>query len=118
MKQDEKLLKTVRECCLSIDAKFGSDIKILHVGNISSLCDYFIIATSSNVNQQRAICQEAEKTLEKRGLIRKHAEGLDSTGWALLDFGDVIVHIFDSTQREFYDLERLWGDAEIVNNSY
>jgi ribosome-associated protein len=108
----ENLLEAVSDCAKAIDEKFGQDIKILDVSKLSALCDYFIIATAGNPNQARAIYHAAEDALKKHGIKLLHSEGVNDTGWALLDFGVIILHLFDKEQREFYDLERLWSDAE------
>ena len=114
MAKDEKLLAAVTDAAKAIDDKFGQDIKILDIGELSVISDYFIIATATNPNQARAICHEAEAALRKHGIRMLHSEGMNTGGWTLMDFGPVIIHLFDKDQREYYNLERLWSDAVIV----
>ncbi len=92
--------------------KLGSDIVLLDVGEILQIADWFVIASASNVRQVSTIADEVEsaiKSLDGNGPLR--TEGLDDCRWVLLDFGDVVVHIFLEEVRTFYDLERLWADV-------
>ena len=115
---DEKLLEAVIDAAKAIDDKFGRDIKILDISQVAMICDYFIIATAGSPNQTRALCDAAEQTLHKQGIRLLHSEGINTVGWVLLDFGSVVVHIFDQEQREYYNLERLWGDAGVIEPSF
>lgn len=110
----ETELTAVKAACKAIDDKFGFDIKVLYIGEISVLADYFIIATANNPNQLQAICSETELALIKNGVKLIHTEGVQTAKWALLDFGGIIVHVFDKESREYYNIERIWGDAEVV----
>lgn len=92
--------------------KLGSGIVLLDVGEILQIADWFVIASASNVRQVSTIADEVEsaiKSLDGNGPLR--TEGLDDCRWVLLDFGDVVVHIFLEEVRTFYDLERLWADV-------
>ena len=101
-------------------ARAASDKKatnpvILDVSNVLGLCDYFVIASASNDRLVRAICDEVELRVKRAGGSGPRAiEGLDDARWVLMDFGDTIVHVFLDEAREFYDLERLWGDVPRV----
>lgn len=101
-------------------ARAASDKKatnpvILNVGDVLAICDYFVIASASNDRQVRAICEEVEERVFKAGGGKPRAiEGLDDARWVLIDYGDWIVHVFLDEAREFYDLERLWGDVPRV----
>jgi ribosome-associated protein len=116
--KDEKLLDAVNAAVKSIDDKFGYDIKVLDISEISTLADYFIICTANNPNQIKAICTEAENTLYKHGVRLIHSEGMNAAagGWVLLDFGSVVMHVFGKEEREFYNIERVWADAILVNS--
>ena len=92
----------------AIDDKLGKDIAILNIGAVSSLCDYFVIATASSQRQVKA-------ELTKLGIEARGKEGYDSQVWVLLDYGDVMVHIFNEENRDFYNLEKLWKDAPYVD---
>lgn len=99
----------------ALDDKFGEDIVILNISKISVIADYFIIAEGSNINQVKAMADEVCEKLEEVGVSLRHSEGQSTAKWILLDFGDIIVHIFDKESRQFYSLERIWGDAEVLS---
>ena len=111
----EKELQAVKELRAALDLKFGSDIVILDIREISVIADYFVLATGGNALQLHALADTAEETLSKHGLPMMHNEGMRSANWILLDFGSVIVHLFDKESRSFYNLERVWGDARIIS---
>ena len=93
------------------------DIKVLDISNISTLGDYFIIAAGTNRNQVQALADNVQEKLGREGFFTKNVEGYDGANWILLDFGDIIVHVFDSENRIFYDLERIWRDGKVVETS-
>jgi len=96
------------------DDKLGSDIVVLDVGEIISITERFVLVSASNTRQVRTIVEEVEAALKRDGGDGPRAvEGLDDASWVLLDFGDVVVHVFLAETREFYDLDRLWSDAPI-----
>ena len=95
-----------------LDEKKAKDIKALKVSELTVITDYFIIASGGSSTQVRALCDELEKVFSEKGVLPKHIEGMQSLSWVLMDFGDVIVHIFNDETREFYGIERLWQDAE------
>ncbi len=99
----------------AMDDKQGEDIKILKIGAISSLADYFIITSASNERQVKAITDNIEKELEEHNVFVRAKEGTSSSNWILLDYGDFIIHVFKSEDRKFYNLERLWKDAEEIS---
>ena len=96
----------------ALDDKFALDITILGIGQISTMADYFVIATAANTPQMSALTETAEEVLTKCGFHLSHIEGMSSAKWVLLDFGSIIVHLFDKESREFYNLERVWRDAD------
>lgn len=95
----------------AIEEKKGFDIKVLNISEISPLADYFIIASGSNPNQVHAICDEISEQLGKLNVHSKQLEGYEKGNWVLMDFQDIIVHVFQTETREFYNLERIWKDA-------
>ena len=99
----------------ALDDKKGEDIKIIDISTVSTIADYFIIANGCNENQVRALVVSVEDELAKAGFIVKQREGYGLGNWVLLDFGDIIVHVFDKENRLFYDLERIWRDGKTVN---
>ena len=97
----------------AISSKKGLNIKLIEIGDISSLADYMVIATGTSSTHVKAIADEVEYQLDEAGISVSHIEGYRSNSWILLDYVDVIVHIFSDEAREFYDLERLWQDGVI-----
>lgn len=96
----------------ALSDKKGEDIKIIDIQSVSVLADYFIIADGSNPNQVQAMADNVEETLTKAGCERKQVEGYQNGNWILMDYKDVIVHIFCKEDRLFYDLERIWRDGK------
>lgn len=96
----------------ALSEKKGEDIRIIDISGVSVLADYFIIANGSNENQVRALVDNVEETLHKAGYELRQREGHGLGSWVLLDFGDLIVHVFDKENRLFYDLERIWSDGK------
>ena len=99
----------------ALDDKKGEDIKVIDISQISVLADYFIIANGTNANQVNALVDSVEEELSKAGYDVKQREGYGLGNWVLLDFGDIIVHVFDKENRLFYDLERIWSDGKMIN---
>ena len=98
----------------ALSDKKGEDIKIIDITGISVLADYFIIANGSSDSQVNALVDNVEEELHKAGFGLKQREGQASASWVLLDFGDIIVHVFDKENRLFYDLERIWKDGRYI----
>ena len=103
--------------CKALDDKKGEDIKVIDISHISVLADYFIIANGTNDSQVRALVEAVEEELDKAGFEVKQREGYGLGNWVLLDFGNIIVHVFDKENRLFYDLERIWRDGKTVEVS-
>jgi ribosome-associated protein len=98
-----------------VSDKLASDIVLLDIRGVSLIADYFVICTAGSERQISAILKDvAEKLLEEFGRKAMHTEGKGDSGWVLLDFGDVIVHVFSPAQRSFYNLEQLWSAATPV----
>lgn len=111
---------TPRECALiaakAADEKKATDIMVQEVKGIVSVTDYFIIATAANNRQVEAIIDEIEKAEREQAHVKPlHREGLDTGTWALLDYGDFIVHVFQPEARDYYRLETLWNDAPVID---
>lgn len=112
--------KTARECALiaakAADDKKATDIMVQEVGAITSMTDYFVIATAANNRQVDAIIEEIEKQLREQGGIKPISrEGLDVGTWALLDYGTIVVHVFQPEARDYYRLEDLWNDCPVID---
>lgn len=99
----------------ALDSKKGMDIKLLRINDISTLADYFLICTGTSSTHVKTLCDYAELTLEQLGEPLLGREGHRGNSWELLDYGSIVVHVFTDEARKFYDLERLWADAEVVD---
>jgi ribosome-associated protein len=99
----------------ALEEKKGLSIKLLRISDVSNLADYFLICTGSSNTHCNSLSGEVEKRLKEAGETLLHREGHRGGTWVLLDFGCVVVHIFTDETRKFYDLERLWNDAEPVD---
>ena len=108
----EKMMAQI--ACKAIDDKKGQDIKIIDIHNVSVMADYFVIASGTNSNQVQAIVDNVEEQLGRAGFEAKQIEGNRNSSWILMDYGDVIVHVFDEENRLFYDLERIWRDGKVL----
>lgn len=101
----------------ALDSKKGIDIKVLRTGDLTTLADYFVICSGTSNTQIKALSEACEKAMDEAGEPAHHVEGHRDGTWVLLDFSTVIVHVFTDEARKFYDLERLWADAELVDVS-
>lgn len=99
----------------ALEDKKAEDIRVIDISQVSVLADYFIIAGGGNQNQIQALCDNVEEKLGRAGFPVRQIEGYETANWVLLDFGDVIVHIFDKENRLLYDLERIWRDGKAVD---
>ncbi|WFR60096.1 ribosome silencing factor [Anaerocolumna sp. AGMB13025] len=99
----------------ALDEKKAEDIKVLEIGDITIIADYFIIANGTNSSQVQALVDNVQQVLSKHGFEPKRIEGVRSASWVLLDYGDVVVHIFSKEDRLFYDLERIWRDGKVTS---
>ncbi len=107
--------KQLQAAVYSLDRHKATDLLALRVAELSTVADYFLLASGSGATQVRALADYLEEELAREGLTPSHIEGYDSGSWILLDYGDMIVHIFREETRAFYDLERLWTDASRVD---
>ena len=105
-----KLIENIIEC---IKNKKGYDIVVLDVKKVSSLTEYFIVCSSDSDPQTRSMKNHIKKELSKKKIKPFQIEGLDYCDWVLMDYFDVVIHIFKKEMRDFYNIERLWGDAKI-----
>ncbi len=98
----------------ALEDKKAEDIQVIDISQVSVLADYFIIASGSNRSQIQALIDNVEEKLGRAGYEPKQIEGYDSANWVLMDYRDVIVHVFDRENRLFYDLERIWRDGKSI----
>lgn len=102
--------------CAALEEKKANDIKVIDISEISVLADYFIIASGSNRNQVQAMVDSVQEDLfKKAGMEAKQIEGYQTGNWILLDYADIIVHVFDDENRLFYNLERIWRDGKEIS---
>ena len=101
----------------ALEDKKAEDIKVIDISEISVIADYFIIANGTNRSQIQTLSDHVEEILGKEGVQLKQVEGYDNANWILLDFRDVIIHIFDKENRLLYDLERIWRDGKLIETT-
>ena len=101
----------------ALEDKKAKDIRILDISTVSVLADYFLIASGTNRNQVQAMVDHIEEELHKAGFDPRQVEGYQTANWILLDYGDIIIHVFDEENRLFYDLERIWRDGRQIDLS-
>lgn len=111
MTESRILAKTA---CSALSEKKAEDIRIIDISEISVLADYFIIANGTNPNQIQAMVDAVEEAMAKAGQSARQIEGNRQSSWVLMDYGDIIVHIFSREDRLFYDLERIWRDGKAL----
>lgn len=99
----------------ALEDRKGEDIKVIDIREISPIADFFVIANGTNQNQLQAMRDACDEALYKVGLKAKQIEGNSASTWILMDYGDIIVHIFSKEDRLFYDLERIWKDGKEIN---
>lgn len=98
----------------ALEEKKAEDIRIIDISDISTIADYFIIADGSNKSQIQAMADNVSEVLGRAGVNLRQMEGYQNANWILMDFQDVIIHIFDRENRLFYDLERIWRDGVLI----
>lgn len=113
MKTEEMLAAAVK----ILDGKKAEDIKVIGIKDLTIIADYFIIANGTSSTHTRSLADELEFRLKEQGLEPRQIQGNNGSNWIILDYSDVVVHIFNKEMREFYNLERLWQDGETVDIS-
>lgn len=108
----------VREAVAAADDRKAVDLKVLHLTKITDFADYFLICSGTNERQVQAIADAVQEKLRAGRVRPLHVEGYNRAQWVLLDYGDLVVHVFQEEQRRYYALERLWGDAPDVTAEY
>ena len=109
-----ELLDIVKKAVAALEDKKAEDITVIDISEVSSIAEYFIIANGSNANQLAAMQDAVDEAFYKAGIQARQTEGNHNSTWILIDYNDVIVHLFDKEDRLFYDLERIWKDGKIV----
>ena len=111
---DNSAESILQQCVALAQEKKGRDIISLKLRGLTVICDYFLLVSATNTRQAQSICDNIEEKMKENALPPLRIEGYREGSWILLDFGSVVVHIFLEEERQYYDLERLWGDAERV----
>ncbi len=111
---ENRSLEVAKLAISALEDRKGEDIKVIDISGVSVIADYFIIAGGSNRNQIQALCDSVEEKLGRAGHPVRQIEGYDTANWVLMDFGDVIVHVFDKENRLLYNLERIWRDGREI----
>ena len=113
------MTKTAKELArvaiTALEEKKAEDIHVIDISEISTLADYFIIANGTNRSQIQTLADYVEEALGKAGLPLKQVEGYDTANWILMDYRDIVIHIFDKENRLFYDLDRIWRDGKLIS---
>lgn len=112
--ENNKSMEMAKLAIEALEDKKAEDVRMIDISEVSVIADYFIIAGGSNRSQIQALCDNVEEKLGRAGTPVKQIEGYDTANWVLLDFGDIIVHIFDKENRLLYDLERIWRDGKQI----
>lgn len=108
----------VRKAVAAAEDRKAVDLRVLHLEKVSDFTDYFLICSGTNERQVQAIANAVEERMREEKVRPLHSEGYNRGQWILLDYGDFVVHVFQEEPRRFYSLERLWGDAPDVTNSF
>lgn len=112
---EKKVKEMARLAIEALEDKKAEDIRVIDISQVSVIADYFIIANGTNKSQIQTLSDAVEEKLGRAGYLMKQKEGFRNANWVLLDFGDIIVHVFDKENRLFYDLERIWRDGKSVD---
>ncbi len=112
MNTDNTALKTIVE---ALEDKKSEDIQLIDISGVSTIADYFVITNGTNVSQIQALADNVEEKLSIAGIRPRSVEGYNTANWILMDYNDILVHIFDRESRGFYDLERMWRDGKTVD---
>ena len=111
-------LDIVKKAVLALEDKKAEDIRVIDITEVSSIADYFIIANGTNQNQLQAMLDAVDEALYKEGKKAKQVEGNQQSTWILMDYEDIIVHLFSKEDRLFYDLERIWRDGKEIDMTF
>jgi len=109
---EQKSIDMAKLAIEALEDKKAEDIKVIDISEVSSIADLFLIAGGNNVSQIQALCDNVTEKLGRAGYFVQQTEGYNTANWILLDFGDLIVHVFDKENRLLYDLERIWRDGK------
>ena len=109
--QNEKLSSIV----IAVDSKIAEDIRIIEIGDLTIVADYFVIANGTSTTHTKTLAEEVEYQLSQNGVEPNRTEGYNGSSWVILDYGDIVVHVFYKETRDHYNLERLWSDGKDID---
>lgn len=115
MNQSDEIKEMVKTAYHALEEKKGEDIRIIEIIGVSAIADYFIISNGTNDSQVQAMADSVEEELFKKGYVPRQIEGIRNKSWILMDYGDIVIHIFSREDRVFYDLERIWKDGRSLS---
>ena len=111
----EEILSISKEIAQVLDSKKGEDIELMDISGLSPIADYFVIASAGNQNQLNAMQDAVDEYMTKNGKTARSIEGNKDSTWILMDYEDIIVHLFSREDRDFYDLDRIWKDGKKIS---
>ena len=108
-------VELIKKVVGALEDKKAEDIKVIDIGGVSSIADYFVIANANNPNQLGAMQDAVDEVMYKNGVHSKQVEGTSNSTWILMDYKDIIVHLFSEEDRAFYDLDKIWADGKVID---
>lgn len=112
--QSQDIERIARTAALAAEDKKATDVIVMNVQSLTPMTDFFVICSANSRPQVEAVAKAVRDSVQDAGMLCKGMEGMEEARWVLLDFGDIVVHVFRPEEREFYHIERLWGDAEVL----
>ncbi|MDE5823076.1 MAG: ribosome silencing factor [Lachnospiraceae bacterium] len=106
---------TLKTIVTALEDKKAEEIQLIDISGVSTIADYFVITNGINVSQIQALADNVEEKLNTNGIHPRSVEGYNTANWILMDYNDILVHIFDKESRGFYDLERMWRDGKVID---
>ncbi|MFV0440163.1 MAG: ribosome silencing factor [Lachnospirales bacterium] len=112
MSDNKEMIKIIYD---TLEDKFGEDIRIINIDSISNICEYFVVVNGNSTTHVKSLAMNVEEKLKDAGYLPYNIEGIRGNSWILMDYSNVVIHVFDKENRDFYNIERLWSDGIDVN---
>lgn len=106
---------TLNTIVSALEDKKAEEIQLINISEVSTIADYFVITNGSNMSQIQALADNVQEKLAMNGIHPRSVEGYNTANWILMDYNDILVHVFDKESRGFYDLERMWRDGKVID---
>lgn len=106
---------TLKTIVNALEDKKAEEIQLIDISEVSTIADYFVITNGTNMSQIQALADHVQENLAMNGIHPRSVEGYNTANWILMDYNDILVHVFDKESRGFYDLERIWRDGNVVD---